>query len=69
MVKWSEIKSFKGFLYKNIYSWFYEDKERIPQSAAIAPKIIDNLLVEKVPYVVIEVYLEVLLKNKPNLEK
>lgn len=27
------------------------------------------MLVEKVPYVVIEVYLELLLKNKGNLEK
>lgn len=63
------MRPFKGFLYKNIFNWFYETKERIADSAAIAPKIIDNLLVEKVPYVVIEIYLEVLNKNKATLEK
>lgn len=66
---WVDQKGFKGFLYHNIFSWFHEVKERINESASKSHKIIDNLLVEKVPSVVIEVYMQLLLKSKSKIEK
>lgn len=66
---WVEQRGFKGFLYHNIFSWFHEVKTRIDETAKNSHKIIDNLLVEKIPSTVIEVYMQLLLKSKPKIEK
>lgn len=62
--KWSEDRSFRGFLHHNIYSWFHELKSRIWESAKKAHQIIDNLLAEKIPTVAVELYIQLMLQNK-----